>query len=161
MTVSIREATDADGYALSALLGAVFAEYQGTVFVSDEMPELQAVATTFCNKNGRFWVAEREVRGRAVVVGCIGYAAAGAGIELKKLYVAKSERNGGLGGRLVDLVEDTATQRRAAFIELWSDTRFTTAHRFYQKRGYLRGEHTRDLYDASASVEYYFRKALA
>ncbi len=158
--IRVREARDGDGYDLAALYGAVFAEYDGAVFVMAEFPELRGIASAFRAAGGEFWVAARELHGKEVVVGSVGYAAAGDGIELKKLYVAKSERKSGLGGTLVERVEQAARARGAAFIEFWSDTRFTTAHRFYHKRGYLKGERTRELHDASASVEYYFRKLL-
>jgi hypothetical protein len=42
----------------------------------------------------------------------------------------------------------------------WSDTRFTDAHRLYERLGYIRGG-TRDLGDVSRSVEYFFEKAIA
>ena len=92
-------------------------------------------------------MAERDSH----VVGCIGYTPASdpRGIELKKLYVSASERKSGLGGRLVALVEEAARQRGAELIDLWSDTRFTTAHAFYEKRGWKRSPNTRELHDLS------------
>ncbi len=158
--IRVRAATDADGHDLAALFGAVFAEYDGAVFVMAEMPELHAIAGAFRKAGGEFWIAERELYGKQVVTGSVGYTGAGDGIELKKLYVAKSERKTGLGGRLLDLVEAAARARAAAFIELWSDPRFVPAHRFYEKRGYLKDGRTRELHDASASVEFYFRKVV-
>jgi len=158
--IAIREAKDSDGYDLSALLGAVFAEYEGCVFAQEEMPELLAIATTFRNHGGRFFVAHREVLGRPILVGCVGFAPHDGGLELKKLYVAARERKSGLGGRLTHLVETEAVEREAAFLELWSDTRFTTAHTFYERRGYVRSAETRHLHDASGTVEFHFRKVL-
>jgi putative acetyltransferase len=155
----IREARDDDGPGLIALIGAVFDEYPGCVLdVDGEMPELHAIASAFRNAAGRFWVAEREGR----IVGCIGVTPAKdpSGVELKKLYVAKSEREHGLGGKLVALVEQCAEQCGARFIDLWSDTRFTTAHAFYQRRGFVKGPLTRELHDKSDTVEFYFNRAL-
>lgn len=106
---------------------------------------------------GGFWVAESHNR----IVGMVGYGRAGEGIELKKLYVHRRARVGGLGGKLLGVVEGVAAEKRARFIELWSDTRFTTAHAFYQRRGYEKGPTTRDLHDKSNSVEFYFRKQLS
>ncbi len=126
--------------------------------VDGEMPELRAVATAFARLGGRFWVGERGGR----VVGSIGFSpsAGGTGVELKKLYVEKSARETGLGGKLCALVEAEARARGAAYVELWSDTRFETAHRFYERRGWLRGDQTRELFDKSDTVEFYFRKPL-
>jgi len=158
--IRLRAASDADGLDVAALLGAVFSEYPGCLFVASEMPELATLSTTFRAATGAFWVAHREVLGVPVLVGCVGYARHGDAVELKKLYVAASERRTGLGGRLVDEVEAAARAHGARSVELWSDTRFETAHRFYERRGYLRTGATRPLHDASGTLEYHFTKAL-
>lgn len=158
--MELREGRDEDSRELVALLGAVFDEYPGCVLdVEGEMPELLRIASWFREHEGAFWVA---VEGDGVV-GCIGFTPApdAAGIELKKLYVSKTARETGLGSTLVRLVERAAAERRARFIELWSDTRFVTAHRFYEARGYARTERTRELHDKSETVEYHFVKQLA
>jgi putative acetyltransferase len=151
----VRDAVDGDAEQLIALIGSVFAEYPGCVLeVDGEIPELRAIATAYRGWNGRFWVAEEGGR----VVGCVGVRARGGpGVELCKLYVAREARRRGLGGALCALVEAEARARGAAFVELWSDTRFKDAHRLYERRGYARGPETRELHDLSGSVEYYFR----
>lgn len=152
----IREARDADAAGLIALLGAVLPEFPRSVFVLDEMPELTAIATWARAHDGAFWVAERE----GAIVGCIGCAPHGAGLELKKLYVAKVERRNGLGAKLLALVEAEAARRNAAFLELWSDDRFHDAHRFYARHGFVDTRETRPLWDASFTVEKHFWKTL-
>lgn len=157
--VEIREARDADAEGLIALIGACFDEYPGCVLdVDGEMPELRAIAKAYAGRGGRFWVAEVDRR----VVGSIGLAPAAdpRGVELQKLYVSKPVRRRGLAGRLADLVESEARARRAVFVDLWSDTRFEDAHRFYERRGYERGPHTRELRDLSDTVEFYYRLRL-
>lgn len=155
----VRAASDADGAGLIALIGPIFDEYPGCVLdVEGEMPELLRIASYHAEAGGRFWVAERD----GVIVGSIGFVQTSSpgGIELKKLYVAASERVHGLGARLLSLVEDAARERGAKLIELWSDTRFSTAHRFYEKRGYVKTGRTRELFDKSETVEFHFEKAL-
>ena len=157
--LTVREAQDQDADQLIELIAGVFAEYPGCVMdVDGELPELRCIASHFSAHGGQFWVAERDGQ----VVGCIGFAPATdeSGIELKKLYVHSSERKHGLGGQLVDRIETAARARAARFIDLWSDTRFTTAHAFYERRGWVRGPTTRALHDQSDTVEYYFRKDL-
>ncbi|MCA9643787.1 MAG: GNAT family N-acetyltransferase [Myxococcales bacterium] len=163
MRVSIRPAHDSDGYQLIRLIENVFFEYPGCVMdVDGEIPELRHIQTEFAKKDGEFWVAERARR----IIGCIGYtplpkrARTPRGIELKKLYVERCERGNGLAGKLLRLVEDAARTHEASFVELWSDTRFLPAHRFYEKRGYLKGDDTRELFDQSDTVEFYFKKQL-
>ena len=155
----IRPALDSDALGLIALIGGVFDEYPGCVLdVEGEMPELLRIASDFREHAGSFWVAERDGR----IVGSVGVTPARdpAGAELKKLYVSKTERQSGLGGKLLGLVEAWAAEHDARFIDFWSDTRFTTAHAFYAKRGYVKGPTTRELHDKSNTVEFYFRKAL-
>jgi putative acetyltransferase len=159
MDVTIRAARDEDAEHLITLIGGCFAEYPGCILdVDGEAPELWAIATFFTTRTGHFWVAERAGQ----VVGSVGVlpTAAPEGIELRKLYVARMARRRGLGGRLCDLAEAQARAGGAVFIELWSDTRFTDAHRLYERRGYVRGAEMRALHDLSQSVELYFRKIL-
>ena len=154
---AIRDARDDDAAALIALIGGIFDEYPGCVLELDhEMPQLRAIATSFASQGGRFWVAEVD----GSVVACCGISPAHdpAGAELKHLYVAKATRRSGLGTAFVRLVEDEAARRGAAFIELWSDTRFLDAHRLYERLGYARSPHTRELHDLSHTVEFHFRK---
>jgi putative acetyltransferase len=92
------------------------------------------------------------------VVGSVGLVpSTGAdAAELRMLYVRAAARRSGLGGRLLAVAEDEARRSGARRIQPWRDTRFTTAHRFYERRGYRRGPATRELHDLSASVEYFF-----
>lgn len=157
--ILIRDGRDEDSEAICALIEAIFAEYEGVLFILSEMPELRRIASAFAEDGGAFWVAERD----GTIVGCVGWApakSADAAVELKKLYVAAQERRGGLGGRLLARVEDAARRRGAAFVELWSDVKFETAHRFYERRGYHRDGRTRELGDESDTVEHYFRRRL-
>ena len=158
-TVPLRLARDADADGLIELIAACWSEYPGTVMdVDGELPHLRAIATAFRSWGGRAWVAEAGGH----VIGSVGVVPTGdgGGVELRMLYVRASARRSGLGGRLLGLAEAEARRREAGRIELWSDTRFTTAHRFYERRGYQRGPAARELHDLSNSVEYYFSKPL-
>lgn len=158
--IALRDAADGDGPGLIALIGGCFASYPGCVLAVDaEMPELRAIASRHAASGGRFWVAEAAGR----IVGSVGLrpAARGGGVELVKLYVAPQARRRGLGGRLVGLVEAQARTRRAAFVDLWSDTRFVDAHRLYRRLGFVQRPGVRHLFDLSGSREYRFVKPLS
>lgn len=152
---AVRDGTDDDGPALIAIIAEAFSAYPGCVLdIDGEMPELRAPATAAAAENGRFWVIEAE--GAVVAtISCRPAAVAGV-LELKRLYVAKRARRRGLARLLVALVEAEAAARGLPMVELWSDRRFTTAHRLYEALGYRRGEETRALDDRSHTVEYYF-----
>jgi putative acetyltransferase len=103
-------------------------------------------------------VAETE----GVLVGSVACrpSAVAGGLELQMLYVLAPWRRRGLGSRFVALVESEASRRRAAFVDLWSDTRFTDAHRLYQSLGYGQLPGVRELHDLSATREFHFIKSV-
>lgn len=151
--VLARPAIDEDAAGVIDLIARVFAEYPGCVLdVDREEPELRTPASSF----DRFWVVEEN----GTVVGCIACALHGEVCELKKLYVDAAARGRGLARQLVELVEKTARDQGSEFIELWSDTRFVTAHAVYERLGYRASGRTRDLHDLSHTTEYHFAKRL-
>jgi GNAT superfamily N-acetyltransferase len=157
--ILIREAQDRDSAGLIELIGGCYAEYPGCVLdVDGEEPWLRAPATAYAGWEGRLWVAERGDR----LVGSGGFRPRAPGVGgVHHLYVARPARRRGLATRLVGLIEGEAHGRGAHRIDLWSDTRFTDAHRLYQRLGYVRSPTTRELGDLSRSVEYHFAKELA
>ena len=70
------------------------------------------------------------------VVGTVGGALTDGVAELKRLYLSKSLRGLGVGRRLLDRFVDWARERGAARAILWSDKRFTDAHRLYERAGF-------------------------
>jgi len=155
---SLRAVRDTDAAGLIALIAACYAEYPGVVLdVDREAPELHAMASFAAAHGGRFWVAETE----AAVVGCVGvFPAPEQRHELRKLYVARAARRRGLGRRLCGLAESAAREDGARAVELWSDTRFTDAHRLYRNLGFRETGGRRDLHDLSHSTEIHFVKRL-
>lgn len=154
----IRDADDSDSAGLIALIDAVFREYPGCVLdLQDDMPDLLRPASAFSEKGGRLWTVERD----GEIVACIGCRFDGPEAELLRLYVGRAARGGGIGTRLVALVEDAARRVDCTRMVLWTDTRFTDAHRLYERLGYVRQEGGRALHDLSNSIEYCYRKALA
>jgi len=136
-----------------ALIARIYREYPGCVLdVEREEPALRAPASSF----GRFWVAEEE----GEIVGCCGCAFGARAAELKKLYVDARARGRGLARELIGLVEEAARAHGVSRIELWSDTRFTTAHAVYERCGYRHTGRTRDLHDLSHTTEYHYEKDL-
>jgi putative acetyltransferase len=156
---SVRTALDTDADGLVALVGSCFSEYEGCILdTEDEMPHLLRVATHFTVAGGRAWVA---VAGGSVVGSVACRPARGAGgLELQMLYVLALWRRRGLGSRFVAIVEGEAMGRREHFVELWSDTRFTDAHRLYRSLGYEQRPDLRELHDLSATREFRFTKTL-
>ena len=154
----IRDAVDADAPGIIALIAACWAEYPGCLMDLDhEVPELRALATYYRGRNGRVWVAEAE----GAVVGSVGVAPVGRDTwEIGRMYVAAGQRGTGLARSLLARAEDQARDHGGLELRLWSDTRFTRAHRFYEKHGYIRTGESRELHDISESVEIAYCKTI-
>ncbi|MHC4824845.1 MAG: GNAT family N-acetyltransferase [Planctomycetota bacterium] len=154
--VVLRAARDEDSVGIIRLIAACYAEYPPNVLDVDlEEPELRHPARDF----EAFWVLEDEAKR---IVGCIALATlvVGESVELKKCYVSSELRGGGWGRKLVQQVEDWARGQGVGRIELWTDTRFTLAHKVYAKLGYAPTGRTRDLHDLSQTTEFHFDKEL-
>jgi putative acetyltransferase len=154
-TLALRPARDDDAQDLFGLLALCFAEYPGCyVDPHEDLADLRAPG----RMSGAFWVVE-DARGR--VAACVALDMPTPEVaELHRLYVRADARRGGLGARLVQLAEDGARERGAGRVTLWSDARFTDAHRLYERLGYQPTGEERELEDISRSRELRFEKAL-
>ena len=155
--LGLRAAHDNDNNGVIRLIGDVFAEYPGVILlVDEELPDLNSPATAFKEKNGEFFVVEREKE----IVACVAYSIDSnrMSAELCRLYVQKKCRKEGLGGELVAHVERIVKRKHAQSLELWTDILFKDAHRFYQRLGYSKQRETRALGDVSCTIEFQFVK---
>jgi GNAT superfamily N-acetyltransferase len=153
----LRAGRDADAAGFIALIRDCWAEYPGCVFDLDgEVPELRALASYFAAQDGALWVAEEA---GAVVGMAAAHPLPGTpDWEICRVYVAASQRGTGLAVALMEAAESHARAAGAEMIRLWSDTRFTRAHSFYAKLGYVRQGPIRVLNDLSNSLEFPFIK---
>ncbi len=179
MTARIRPGEDADAEQLIALIGACWALYPGIrMDVDGEMPELRALASYYAGAGGALWVAEADgavigmaatrpkdtpppLKGRGSrLLARVPVAPpdAGPAWEICRVYVHPSQHGTGLAHRLLDTAEAYAIAAGAARLVLWSDTRFDRAHRFYEKRSYVRAGPIRVLHDISNSLEFAYAK---
>ncbi|MEN9500595.1 MAG: hypothetical protein RIS83_2415 [Pseudomonadota bacterium] len=153
----LRAGRDTDAAGFITLIRDCWAEYPGCVFDLDgEVPELRALASHFAVQNGALWVAEEA----GAVVGMVAaHPLHGTpDWEICRMYVAASQRGTGVAAALLSAAEAHARDAGAEVIRLWSDTRFTRAHTFYAKQGYVRQGPIRVLNDLSNSLEFPFIK---
>lgn len=153
----LRPARDEDAPGFIALIDACWSEYPGCILDLDgEVPELRALASHFAASGGQAWAAERD----GALVGMVGVRPMrqDAAWEVCKMYVAAGERGTGLAHLLLETAERHAVTAGAERIVLWTDTRFTRAHGFYEKRGYVRQGSIRILDDVSKSLEFRYAK---
>lgn len=155
----LRAGRDEDAAGFIRLVGDCWSEYPGCVLdVDGEVPELRALATYFAEADGALWAAEQD--GRLVGMAATRPLREDAAWEICRVYVAKEARGTGLAHRLLDTAEAHARAGGAQRLVLWSDTRFEAAHRFYEKRGYVRQGSIRILDDLSNSLEFRYAKPL-
>jgi GNAT superfamily N-acetyltransferase len=156
---SIRPGRDADADAFIALIGACWGEYPSIIIdVDAELPELRALASYYAGKGGALWVAEADGQ----VVGMIGAVPHRDGAwEIVRLYMLQPYRGTDLAPRLLATAEAHARSAGATRLVLWSDTRFDRAHRFYEKRSYVRHGPIGVLHDLSNSLEFGYAKPVS
>jgi len=159
MSFVIRPVIDSDAGGLVKLIDACFREYEGVfIDLEDLDKDLLTYESSLKAQKGEGFVVEAE---DGEIVGSVACAPSGdVSFELKRLYLSVRLRGSGMGLKLLGLAEGRARDRGAVMMDAWSDTRFTRAHRFYEREGYVKGPETRDLHDISKSTEFYFAKKL-
>jgi ribosomal protein S18 acetylase RimI-like enzyme len=155
----VRPVRESDAQDLFGLMTLCFADYRGCyVDPHHDLADLRAPAAAIAERGGRFWVVE-DGNGRVGACASIDLFSRRLA-ELHRVYVRPDLRRRGLARMLVALAEDEARARGASRIFFWSDTRFVTAHRLYQRLGYRATGEKRSLGDISQSREYRFEKSL-
>ncbi len=156
--VAVRPGRDGDSAGLIALIGRCWADYPGCILdVEREEQKLLALATYYGERGGALWVAED---GDAVVGMAAAMPATEDTWEIAKLYVHPDCHGAGLGHRLLDMMEAHAWALGAKSLTLWTDTRLIRAHRFYEKRSWVRAGPVRAIGDLSHTIEFDYVKPL-
>lgn len=159
MTALLRPGRDEDEAGFIALIDACWSEYPNCILdVDAEVPELRALATYFAAAGGALWVAERD--GRVIGMAATRPLNQDQAWEICKVYVAAEARGTGLAHQLLETAERHALEAGAHRLVLWTDTRFEAAHRFYEKRGFVRQGSIRILDDISHSLEFRYTKPI-
>ncbi|KAA2214692.1 GNAT family N-acetyltransferase [Teichococcus oryzae] len=153
----IRPGRDDDAADFIRLIGDAWSEFPNCILdVDGEVPELRALASHFRKAGGAVWVAEEN--GHAIGMVATRPLGSDRAWEINKMYVEKTQRGTGLAHRLLGGAESHAREQGAERLVLWTDTRFEAAHRFYEKRGYVRAGSIRILDDLSKSLEFRYAK---
>lgn len=160
MSLPLRRAEDRDAQDLFGLLTLCFAAYPGCLAdPHDDLADLRRPGASFRGDGEAFLVLEDE-RGR--VCACVAVDRPEPDIaEMHRLYVRPDRQGRGLGAALIRAAENLAREAGARRMRLWSDTRFTGAHRLYARVGYAEVGGTRALGDVSNSTEQGFARDLA
>lgn len=154
--LQLRPSAAADVPGILTLISEVYAEYDCVLDAENEERHLLAPDAYFHAHDGEFWVVEMEGRILATVAVMLHEDAG----ELKSLYVHPSLRRQGWGRKLTTLAIDFARAGGKGKMILWSDTRFTDAHKLYRSMGFEQ-KGVRDLHDSNNSIEYGFEMSIA
>jgi GNAT superfamily N-acetyltransferase len=148
----IRDALDSDSAGFIELVSGVFSEHEGCPFLIEELPDLLRPASAYRDLNGHVWVA--EVNGQ--VAGTLAWTLEGDSMELHRVYVRREHRRLGIARELLSRALDEARRREVRYVDLWTDRRFLSGHRFYESMGFRRRPEMRELHDAGNSIEYHY-----
>ncbi len=109
----------------------------GIAVTKEDQPDLNAVGDFYRTGDGNFWVALCDGR----VVGTIALKDIGhRQAALRKMFVKAGFRGGqyGTARLLLERLLEWARERGVTDIFLGTTDRFTAAHRFYEKNGFVR-----------------------
>ena len=135
----VRRAVASDSAAAAAIVRTVYEEFGFTWDEQGYHADLRDVEASYA----AFFVAERGGQ----IVGTAGLTSHGS---LERLYVLSEARGSGAGSALLTAVAAEARRRGHVQLEIWSDKRFTDAHRLYERHGArVVGERQHDDPDAS------------
>ncbi|MGC2238968.1 MAG: GNAT family N-acetyltransferase [Pyrinomonadaceae bacterium] len=152
--MKIRPVIKQDVPKIIKLIGDVWAEFDCVFVVEQEETHLLAPDEYFRAKDGEFWVVvEKNEIVATVAVMMLGEKTG----ELKSLYVRKDFRRQGLGEKLTTLVIKYAQMKGAKEMILWSDTRFTKAHKLYERLGF-KNVSSREPDGLNSSKEFGFKR---
>ena len=152
--MKVRPITKKDVPQIIKLIGDIWAEYDCVLDTQGDDKYLLAPDDYFHSKDGEFWVAAE----RNEIIATVGVLMLDEKTaELKSLYVRGDFRRQNLGENLIKLAVKSASMKVRSEIILWSDTRFTNAHRLYETLGFkLLGK--RELKDTNKSIELGFKR---
>jgi putative acetyltransferase len=152
--MKIRPVVKKDVPQIIKLIGDIWAEYDCVLDTETDDKYLIAPDDYFHSKDGEFWVAAE----RNEIIATVGVLMLdGKTAELKSLYVREDFRRQKLGENLIKLAVKSASMKGRSEIILWSDTKFTNAHRLYENLGFkLLGK--RQLKDINKSIELRFKR---
>lgn len=147
----LRPACDFDAGEIASLIDRVYREHGDRLASRRGDRDLLTIEESYWLKSGAFVVLEAEHE-RSNAGEIIGTAAmmplpcVGAG-ALRRFYVSPQYRNGGAGKVLMRWALAWAKLRGFGRLEFWSDSRFASGHRFFERIGLERLPEEREMED--------------
>lgn len=147
----LRPACDFDSGEIASLIDRVYREHGDRLASRRGDRDLLTIEASFWRRGGAFVVLEAahersnagEIIGTAAMMPtpCIGAAA------LRRFYVSAQHRKLGAGKALLLWALAWAKLRGFERLEFWSDSRFASGHRFFERIGLQRQAEIREMAD--------------
>ncbi len=127
-----------DGPGLVQLIGRVYREYGDEADVEGYDRDLLDVEKAYREPGGEFVVLEQE--GDIVGAHATQPIDHGTGlVTFRRLYLLAHLRGTGAGQFLMEWALQWSRDNGYRRVEFWSDTRFSRAHRFFERYGFEKG----------------------
>jgi putative acetyltransferase len=152
--LTLRPAVAADTGGIIALIDAVYREYDDRVCLQAADGDLLDVNASYVAHGGAFVVLTdgQRILGTHAI---LPLSAQGI-CTFRRLYLDFSLRGRGWGEKLMEWAMEAARERGISRVEFWSDTRFSRAHRFFERHGFVRSGEVRDMEDGHLPYQEYF-----
>lgn len=129
----VRGATAPDAAAIASLLREAFKEFEALytheAFAATVLSEAGVLARL---REGPVWVADTG----SSIIGTVGAIQVGDSVTIRGMAAHPSARGLGVGGSLLDHVEQFAVHERAELLELYTTAFLDGAIRLYQATGF-------------------------
>jgi N-acetylglutamate synthase-like GNAT family acetyltransferase len=157
----LRFAQASDSKPIVELIDSVYREYNDAVCLAGAEADLVDLDASYFDQTGAFWVLERidELTGNCEIVGTHAATSDPENSDVcvfRRLYLAAGLRGSMWGHRLMQTTIDWTKEQGFKRVEFWSDTRFSRAHRFFEKFGFVRDGRVRQMFDGNDPYQEYF-----
>lgn len=153
--MKLRPALADDQDSIIRLIDSIFREYGERIFLPGCDRDLTDIEGSYRRLGGEFMVLEGE-DGIVGTHAILPDASSAGSVHFRRLYLKPVLHGGPYGRALMDWALGWTVERRFVRACLWSDVRFTRAHRFYEKVGFTRGAETRMMFDSVMPYKEYF-----
>lgn len=134
MPMRIRSATNADGTRIRELVFSILAEYGLSCDPVGTDADLDDIEASFIRPGGWFEVVENDV---GTIIGTVGLFPKPNGVcELRKMYLLREARGGGLGKKLMERMLTKARELGFHRMELETSSKLIEAIGLYKRFGF-------------------------
>ena len=147
----IREATEADGPAIAALLADAFAPYGDVGFAPAVWPQPDRAPGEVAARGGRMWVATQD----GSLAGSLALLPTGrqGEFELAMICLGEAARGRGLAAAMLVGADAFAAASGGDRLAVWVDDRLVEGARFLERQGFVRDPGVKARHEGSNALE--------